>query len=223
MLVSHQHKFIFVKTRKTAGSSVQASLERHMGPNDIVTLMGSSFIPGYKPRRYKWLLDRVPGEAKTRIEHAAAIDLKVWLEEKWPSIWSDYLTFTIERNPWDKMVSEYWWRKSWPPNKVGEFDDWLIKRSVVIGHSTDMYTDNDGKLMVDQVIQWKTLQFSYDLLCKDLGLPSNVLPRIKAKPRTKDEEKRHYSLYYTDETRDFVATRFGSLIDMWGYEFEDKR
>ncbi|MCR8548330.1 sulfotransferase family protein [Salipiger sp. P9] len=35
MIISHAHKFIFVHSRKTAGSSVTACLNRHLGPWDI--------------------------------------------------------------------------------------------------------------------------------------------------------------------------------------------
>lgn len=37
MIISHKHKFIFVKTRKTAGTSVEIALSRHLGPDDIIT------------------------------------------------------------------------------------------------------------------------------------------------------------------------------------------
>ena len=37
MIVSHEHKFIFVKTRKTAGTSIEISLSRYCGKNDIIS------------------------------------------------------------------------------------------------------------------------------------------------------------------------------------------
>ena len=37
MIVSHKHKFIFFKTRKTAGSSLQVALAEHCGTGDIIT------------------------------------------------------------------------------------------------------------------------------------------------------------------------------------------
>lgn len=35
MLLSHRHKFIFMHSRKTAGSSITASLNKHIGPKDL--------------------------------------------------------------------------------------------------------------------------------------------------------------------------------------------
>ena len=37
MIISHKHKFIFFKTRKTAGSSIQVSLAKYCGEDDIIT------------------------------------------------------------------------------------------------------------------------------------------------------------------------------------------
>ena len=37
MLISHKYKFIFIKTMKTAGSSVEIELGKIMGDDDVVT------------------------------------------------------------------------------------------------------------------------------------------------------------------------------------------
>ena len=37
MIVSHAKKFIFVKTRKTSGTSMEVSLSQVCGPDDIIT------------------------------------------------------------------------------------------------------------------------------------------------------------------------------------------
>ena len=37
MIISHKHKFIFIKTRKTAGTSIELFLSRFCGPEDIIT------------------------------------------------------------------------------------------------------------------------------------------------------------------------------------------
>lgn len=37
MLISHRYQFIFVKTRKTAGTSIEASLARYCGDADVIT------------------------------------------------------------------------------------------------------------------------------------------------------------------------------------------
>jgi hypothetical protein len=43
MIVSHRHRFIFIKTHKTAGSSMEMALAPLCGPDDIVTPMESNY------------------------------------------------------------------------------------------------------------------------------------------------------------------------------------
>jgi len=37
MIISHKHKFIYIKCRKTAGTSIEMSLSKLCGPQDIIT------------------------------------------------------------------------------------------------------------------------------------------------------------------------------------------
>ena len=37
MIISHARSFIFIKTRKTAGTSVEVYLSQHCGPEDVIT------------------------------------------------------------------------------------------------------------------------------------------------------------------------------------------
>ncbi|HEX5931925.1 MAG TPA: hypothetical protein VFY74_09285, partial [Methyloceanibacter sp.] len=36
MIISHEHKFIFLKTKKTAGTSIELALSELCGPDDII-------------------------------------------------------------------------------------------------------------------------------------------------------------------------------------------
>jgi hypothetical protein len=40
MIISHKHKFIFLKTRKTASTSTEFALNEICGPDDVVTPVG---------------------------------------------------------------------------------------------------------------------------------------------------------------------------------------
>jgi len=40
MIISHKHKFIFIKTRKTAGTSIEIFLSQFCGKNDTLTPIG---------------------------------------------------------------------------------------------------------------------------------------------------------------------------------------
>ena len=51
MIISHRHKFVFLKPRKVAGTSVEVALARHCGEEDIVTPIGT-FDPEWDEDQY---------------------------------------------------------------------------------------------------------------------------------------------------------------------------
>ena len=51
MIISHRYKFIFIKTHKTAGSSMEMALGPLCGPEDIITSMETNEGTGI-PRNY---------------------------------------------------------------------------------------------------------------------------------------------------------------------------
>lgn len=118
MIISHKYKFIFIKTGKVAGTSVEMALRPHLGGNDIVTPVDSrdeqyakeNGIPG--PQNY----GRVYWNDKMKIhnikgcfyEHEWAYEVKGLVGE---DMWDEYFTFTIERDPRDKSLSNYYYHK----------------------------------------------------------------------------------------------------------------
>lgn len=103
MLISHKYKFIFTKTVKTAGTSVEIYFEPYcVGPEEWTCQHGrdeyeSDFgVVGYRGANQghqKWW-GHMPAEIIR--------DLVT------PEIWESYFKFTVVRNPFDKMVSAWY-------------------------------------------------------------------------------------------------------------------
>ena len=125
MIISHRHKFIFLKTVKTGGTSVEIALSRYCGDEDVVTPISPADEPtrlelGITPRNYlapraayslpdyyRLLMQRE--EKKLYWNHITAAEVR---DRIGADIWNSYFKFTIERNPWDKTISDFYWRGS---------------------------------------------------------------------------------------------------------------
>lgn len=96
VILSHSHKFIFIKTIKTAGTSIEVALSQLCDEGDVVTPIIPP-VKGHNPRNYDGFWN-----------HISASDVAKRVPAE---VWNSYFKFTFERNPWDKTVSLFWFLK----------------------------------------------------------------------------------------------------------------
>ena len=94
MIISHKHKFIFIRPRKTAGTTMQNVLSQICGDDDIVT---SGYNDGNK---------NIDQSCWDGHPHPHLWDVKQLVGE---DIWREYFKFTFVRNPFDITVSRFFW------------------------------------------------------------------------------------------------------------------
>ena len=133
-IVSFSRKFIFIKTRKTAGTSIQKSLVKFCDENDIVTYGRRNLI----------------NKKECVIEEFASLED---IEDKFKVDTKDYFKFGFTRNPFSIVLSRYLFHMKrkhllGEANKKG-FNSW-VKAKYFGGRPTVRDGDRSRLLLFDQ-------------------------------------------------------------------------
>ena len=101
---------------------------------------------------------------------------------------------------------------------------------------SDMLYDETGRLLVDFVGKFETLQQDFDQVCQYLGFDESILPHVNSSDKKSRELRRtlrnrlyrngenelsSYVDFYDDETREFVTDLYRVDIENFGYSFAD--
>lgn len=252
MIISHKYKFIFLKPRKVAGTSIEVALAAHCGPEDTITPITAfskdidDVYYEQDARNYKesgFYNHMIPSDIQKRI----SLD-----------VWNEYTKITIVRNPWDRLVSQFHWQQShsltdsekglakvvnkWKRN-MGSVEDirYNLKkrwRKIVTGGHTP---DNSFEEFVRNIRpKYSNTPFYFDTSGNPIAdmvikyenlddgykqLCDTIGIPYSALPTLKTKprkEKPHYSAMYTDDTRDIVAKQFAREIEYFHYSFEQQ-
>ncbi len=221
MLVSHSHKFIYTKTSKTGGTSVEVYFERFCMPEGDWTFkdgrdeyISESGIIGFrgsskdKHKKYKWW------------NHMPASLIKERIGEE---IWASYFKFCVVRNPYEKAISHfYFFGQKNPPVQVNNlkneqelFESWLQSSQPVINKDKYMI---DEKFCLDDVIRYETLTTDLERICIQLNITwdPTLLPTLKKGIRPQNATVENL---YTKKSRKLVESLYRFELDYFGYTF----
>ncbi len=199
MIVSHRYGFVFVKTRKTAGTSIEVYLSDHCGESDIVTPILPHVEP-HRPRNFEGFYNHMPAVA---IRERIGIDL-----------WNRCFTFCVERNPWDKTLSYFHMLR----DRRGDgltFDDYL--RLGDFPTDFPAYSEH-GQIIVDRILRYERLDPELAEVFSKLGMPFPGQLGIRAKSEHR-KDRRPYQAVYTPEQAEIVRQVFAAEIAHFGWEF----
>ena len=141
--------------------------------------------------------------------------------------WNDYFTFSFTRNPWDKMVSQYFYNGQCYTRDFNKYIElWYNDKEFVTSHSCihSDYFDID----INFIGRFENLQDDFDFICSKIGKSKSILPHENSKPITTgpDGEKvfpkpkgLHYSSFYNDRSVNMVFEKFSKDIALFNYEF----
>ena len=225
MIISHSHKFIFIKIPKTAGTSIVDHLDPYLNQElrDLDLGDHERIRDNHFPEKgiYK------PGIISILKENHLNKHFDI----------NSYFKFAFVRNPWDVRLSRYFYlrdteiayntKKNLPTDNSalsldfkswcfsGEWfpaQNWSCKNKTQGGQIGFLQNDN-FEIDIDYIGKFENLQEDFNNICDQIGIENKKLPH-----HNKSKHK-HYTKYYDDETREFVAKNYAKDIEYFGYEF----
>ena len=233
MIVSFLHDYIFIKTKKTGGTTVEVTLSASCGPKDIVTPLGPRdeiARAGSRPvcRNFasdpaieRGLLDAIARDDKKAylrarkhsdfFAHMSAAEIRDKLA---PDFWARAFKFTVERHPYEKAVSAAYFK--YRPQKDKAFDAYLDDFLRAGTYSSWRFYTIDDNPAVDEFIRQETLLPDLKRIGARLGVPiPDELVRTKTKSRA---DKRPAREILNDRQKEIVYEFCRKEFDLLGYE-----
>jgi hypothetical protein len=229
MILSHKYKFIFIKTAKTAGTSIEVFLSKHCRAEDIVTPIAPP-VEGHQPRNYEGFINPIPeilerpGKLSSILRHSINSRDKFYnhmpareVRNRVPAdVWNSYLKFCVERNPWDKVLSHYHMHAAREGGSL-TLDEYLARGRFPINYFR--YTDRSGrKIIVDRVLHYENLIPELGEVFSQLNIPFDGTLDVTAKSEYRTD-RRPYQEIFNDEQRRIVEQAFAKEIELHGYRF----
>lgn len=244
MIISHTHKFIFLRPFKTGSTSVQQALALGAcGPCDWIscawltdTERSRLIEAGSNVRRLEGFKEICPPEDKeggrTRcVISPAGKDLYLGLQPFHPAAavvraldpkaWDSYSKLTIVRNPWDHVLSmvHYWRLYRFGTNGIeGWLADNFSREAVALsrkGFQTSRFVyDALGRPQCSMILRFEDLEADFTDFSLGLGLDLKLPHFKKFQYRTGP-----YMDYYDQRARDAVGKAFAPEISTFGYRF----
>src|SRR4030095_5613375 len=214
MILSHKYKLIFIKTAKTAGTSIEVFLSKHCGPADILTPIEPP-VEGHQSRNYLGFINPIPeilerpGKIFSALRHSMTSREKFYrhmpaseIQKRVPaSVWNGYFRFCVERNPWDKVLSHYHMHAAREGGLLS-LDEYLARGRFPINYFR--YTDRSGtKIIVDHVLRYESLLADLNEVFGQLNIPFDGTLGVAAKSEYRTD-RRPYRQVFNDEQRRIV-------------------
>lgn len=237
MIASFRHRFVFLKTRKTAGTSVEIALSQLCGPEDVVApialddeqmrlrdgvVAARNYVddPAIVEAYTRAILARDEaafGRARGRnrraggfYNHMPAAEIRAKLPR---DFWDGALKITVERHPYEKVVSRAFF-------ELGKGTTTAPLHQVLDQHAREAPEDLDiycidGQVVADEILRHETLAADLERVCVRLGVAAPPLQRAKASHRS---DRRPAREILSAGQKELILQRHRRTFELLGYE-----
>ena len=205
MIISHRHRFIFFAVPRTGTHAVRTALAPVLGADDWQQQSLTAQL-------------RLPVAALARFNHGHLTMRQI--QASLPAtVWRDYFKFAFVRNPYDRFVSVCAMLNKRNPGYRGRETAFMkraltiprFRQRVLVRPQVDMLVDESGKLGMDYVGRYETLQECFGVVCRQIGIAETGLERSNA------TEHEAYASYCDVELTAAIAAFYRRDFEVFDY------
>ncbi len=222
MIINHKYKFIFIKSFKTAGTSLEIALSKFCDEKDVITKIEPNDEIIRKKLKYTG-----PRNNDGMKVHMTASEIKNKINSE---IFENYFKFVVVRNPFDQIISAFYWHNESKKNEKKFF--FFKKKSInfnkfferkarhIFEDEINRYSEN-GEILIDKFISYENLKNDLSSLSDLIKLPENlyeVFKNIKAKSNIKPTKDKRIELnkYHIEKIYEYAD----KIIKLHNYKFK---
>jgi hypothetical protein len=240
MIVSYSRNFIFIKTRKTAGTSIEIALSDFCKGTDIITPISpddeiirherrgplpqnyshsSAHETSYRNAIESGEIRRI--DAARRIadqhrlfwNHMPASEVKQNVSDEF---WRCAFKFTIERHPYEKAVSQAYFQfahRHYSNDTFNNFLDSVVRQGRY--RNLELYCNNEVPI-VDEVLKYEELPHCLQTVVTRVGIDISLsLPKTKHQFRTDDRSAKDI---LTEDQKEVIHSWCKVEFDLLNYQ-----
>jgi len=197
----------FVDVPRTGSTSIKSILAKKFGP-----------VFGKSGNQQGVMKGMIP-------DHTPAVQIRAAVGDK---VWEKLYTFSFVRNPWDRAVSLYLYRTQNNHSLTVPFRNYILSlrqpgkdpESPFSYHGYHFgnwryVCSEQGQQIVDFVGKFENREADLKIVSQQTGVDYQLL----LGEHIGNSERKPYSDYYDDETREIIAEHYARDIELFDYEF----
>lgn len=235
MIVSHQHKLIFLKPRKVAGTSFEIALSKYLTEDDIISPIARADEKirqrlGYTgPHNFNFAFAKLflkhPDDIfkpfgvtpPTKFYNHMSARLAKWYLPA--DVWRDYRKISLVRNPWERTVSLFYFRNKGEQD-ISKFTPFFRKNTFYLDTNYANYMVG-GENVIDFFIRCEN--FEEDMRRLEGEMPAlaglwDAFKGVNAKGGTRDKTYTRQQIFEANpEINAMVEKHNAWEIEKFGY------
>ena len=151
--------------------------------------------------------------------HKYVFDVK---EDLGDNMFNNYKKFCSVRNPYDVIVSSYYWDK-YIHNTIDDFKEYCIKYCKNL--SIHPFRNDIKRVFLDDIpvcdyyIRFENLKEDVEMILQKLGITDYDIEKFPCHKSNIRPKNTPYQSFYDNETKELVYNTYKNIIDYFGYTF----